>query len=446
MYLTSPLVGVAVAVGVPVAVLIAVRPMVGVWVGLLAVTAEVLSIRVPPTTVTLAETIFIFTAVVGLGHLVLRQNLAPGHPQLAFSALIVAGLFGLFLEPSSASEVRVIRVWCIYLIISLVVSQASRNEIERMLICLIAAAGTLGLVAMFTPSELQLYQGGNVVSGRAETGFEHPNVFSHFLLLALAPSLVFARLYSGWRRGIATVAAVGIIGGLLLSLSRGAIMGAAASVLLLLAWPAFRRTGLAALLVVVIAATLSLQPLLESSLVSSVATRYRTIGDSSSVPNDPRIAIWRAAPAMIADRPLLGVGEANYPLIAPAYGLRDVDGSGYDHPHNIFLTFAIEIGLLGLAGFVVFLLATTRSALSALAGGVAREPVVLAVAASLVGLLVTSLLEYPIRTNVVLATVMMFVGAIVAFERLANDSTPHTASSRLAELRGTGIPIRTDPS
>ncbi|OGH73847.1 MAG: hypothetical protein A3C90_02120 [Candidatus Magasanikbacteria bacterium RIFCSPHIGHO2_02_FULL_51_14] len=67
-----------------------------------------------------------------------------------------------------------------------------------------------------------------------------------------------------------------------------------------------------------------------------------------------RLAIWRETFDFLKDRPILGAGLASYEeRIAPYH--TTVNGEGieiFHHPHNIFLTVWVNIGLLGLAGFL----------------------------------------------------------------------------------------------
>jgi len=127
-----------------------------------------------------------------------------------------------------------------------------------------------------------------------------------------------------------------------------------------------------------------------------------------------------ATERVIADNPVLGVGEGNFPGASSAQGLIDVGGVPYDHAHNVFLTIAAETGMLGLVFFLAFLGGTVQAGVRALRARTAEHyPLALAVVASLIGLLVVSLSEYPPRTNVLMATLLVEIGALVALARRA---------------------------
>ncbi len=71
-----------------------------------------------------------------------------------------------------------------------------------------------------------------------------------------------------------------------------------------------------------------------------------------------RVSMWKEAVQMIKDRPFLGAGLASYSERVNTYHTT-VDGEGieiFHHPHNIFLTMYVNLGLLGLVGFILMLI------------------------------------------------------------------------------------------
>ena len=67
-----------------------------------------------------------------------------------------------------------------------------------------------------------------------------------------------------------------------------------------------------------------------------------------------RVHIWNETAQLLRDRPLAGAGLASYSERIKPYHTT-VNGEGieiFHHPHNIFLTMWVNIGLLGLVGFV----------------------------------------------------------------------------------------------
>ncbi len=79
-----------------------------------------------------------------------------------------------------------------------------------------------------------------------------------------------------------------------------------------------------------------------------------------------RVSMWGEAAELLSDRPILGAGLASYAeRVAPYH--TTVNGEGieiFHHPHNIFLTMWVNLGLLGLVGFVWILVWFYKSAIN----------------------------------------------------------------------------------
>ncbi len=73
-------------------------------------------------------------------------------------------------------------------------------------------------------------------------------------------------------------------------------------------------------------------------------------GDSISV----RLDMWQETWQMLKTRPMLGAGLANYQTVIKPYHQKDYIEI-YLYPHNIFLNFWSELGLLGLVSFLLIL-------------------------------------------------------------------------------------------
>ncbi len=74
-----------------------------------------------------------------------------------------------------------------------------------------------------------------------------------------------------------------------------------------------------------------------------------------------RVQVWHFAVQQIRERPLAGAGTGSYPVLAAAHFENPVMCATIcPHPHNQFLFFLFEMGLLGLLVFAWFLLAVVR--------------------------------------------------------------------------------------
>jgi O-antigen ligase len=285
------------------------------------------------------------------------------------------------------------------------------------------AGGIAGIVALSGISHQQVVAGGTIVSNRAQAGFQHPAVLAFFLLMAFPPALVLGlRGPRGLRLPMLALSVFAALG-LVFSLTRGAIIGAFVALLLLMAWKTFRRAALVLILAAVVFCGFNAKALEQTREVSVVGTRLSTIFNGQENRSNPRILIWKTAPKILADHPFLGIGQGNFASVSPHYGLYDVGSLPYNHAHDLFLNIAVETGVFGLAALVWLLVAVGRLIRATLR---ARDrptyPLGVGLAAALAGLFASSLLDYPPRTNVIMAAIMVEIGALVALERASKTT------------------------
>jgi O-antigen ligase len=73
-----------------------------------------------------------------------------------------------------------------------------------------------------------------------------------------------------------------------------------------------------------------------------------------------RVPLMETASRIIADNPVLGVAANNYTAVLPDYASRHQDNEFLYTVHNQYLLVWVETGLVGLAAFLWFLIATIR--------------------------------------------------------------------------------------
>jgi O-antigen ligase len=453
-YQLGPLFGAVLIAAVAVSVLVAHRPIAGVYLALLAVPFEFFSVRVGGSAgLSPTEGLLALTALAVVARSVLRED--EGEPiglaHAAFGLFILVILVGVAYAQDSFAVLKIVFVWTVLLICSIHVASRDRATVERVLVCLAISGGIVGFVAMATSGNQQLAAGGAVATGRAQASFQQPNVLAFFLVLAFPVAVVLATRGTAWRRAVMAVAAGGVVGGLVLSLSRQGMIGAFVAVLVLLAWPRFRRQVFLLLALFLLILVLNLGTLTnqrDASIVGSrlsIATeRLQTLTSGRTVEQDPRVKIWSAAPAMIADHPFLGVGAANYSKYAADYGVVEGTGVAYDHAHDVFLTITIEEGIVGLAVFLLFLIAVARAGRRALRHGGEDYPLALAAVAALVAELGMGIVDYPPRTNAIMGTILLLVGVVIAYDRLGAASPapePAEATSAGPPAGSTPLPV-----
>lgn len=161
--------------------------------------------------------------------------------------------------------------------------------------------------------------------------------------------------------GLVIVALV-LVGGLFVSYSRGAWLGAAAAgVALVAALPRRWAWGLA---LVAAGGALAFGLLQARLLPASIANRLADVADFTAVSDVrganitadnfaiiERLAHWQAADGMARDYPWLGVGLGNYGAAYSRYALLNWPNA-LGHAHMIYLNVLAETGVVGLAAYL----------------------------------------------------------------------------------------------
>jgi O-antigen ligase len=120
-----------------------------------------------------------------------------------------------------------------------------------------------------------------------------------------------------------------------------------------------------------------------------------------------RIVLWRNTARMIADHPILGVGTGGFQAAYATYvrGVAGWEGDETGDPHNQYLKFQAEQGILGLAAFVFFIVWTFRCP--------APQPWRALAAAALIGWCAVSLANSEFSTHNQGRMIMFWLGAML---------------------------------
>jgi putative inorganic carbon (HCO3(-)) transporter len=206
---------------------------------------------------------------------------------------------------------------------------------------------------------------------RAYGNFGQPNPFAGYLgtILPLALAMVLVP-HPGRFRAVALLA-VALTGlGILLSLSRGAWLGLAISVaVMLVAWSQ-RARGLVLpftvmVAIVIVLGMFNILPPILANRITSVTDNFgvfdvRTVTlTSENFAVVERMAHWQAGWAMFVDHPFLGVGPGNYPALYPNYYIPPWEAA-LGHAHNYYLNMAAEAGVPGLLALLLVLFLAFR--------------------------------------------------------------------------------------
>lgn len=327
----------------------------------------------------------------------------------AVVGLAVATVGSQDIGTSTAGFVRYLQLFVI-IPIAVVVAMRDRRDLRLLCGAVVAAAvvqGAVGTWQVLTGTGAS-FAGQNVRAigtFGAQDIMGMSTVVGYGLVVAIGLAVV---MRGRARLGLLTLAAV-LVGPLLLSLSRGALIATVgATALMLLATSpriALRAALFSGATVTVLVGALG--------ATSTVASRFATIGASLTGPDrsvSDRYELWGTAIAMWRDHPVTGVGVKMFPAYRDAYAPlhlssgSDVADPGltFRHepllsPHNMYLLVLSEQGLIGATAFtalVLGLLVLTwrRTRQAAMPAGLDGGPLVSAVSVGVVGWTVLSFL------------------------------------------------------
>lgn len=264
-----------------------------------------------------------------------------------------------------ATEARdLVTLLCVFVLLWM--TSGTRNAI-RVCVVVLGALAALTVVQEYVLNNSTEFLGLSQVNPPdvGSTSSRHlgpigdPNFWGRVLLMYMpfAIALTLAARRRASRLGWAGASAALLVG-IFLSQSRGAFLAAAVALLvflLLAGWHYARWLALAPLLIALL------------FVVPATGQRLSTLADlrdASSGGGDLslvlRLASQEAGLRMFADRPLLGVGAGNYTELTPQYerGLSFATVGELGRPlapHNAYLEFAAEGGLVGVLGMATFL-------------------------------------------------------------------------------------------
>ena len=250
--------------------------------------------------------------------------------------------------------------------------------------------------------------------GRVFSFFENPNSFAMILVMLLPVSLVTAISKPGLLRALGCICFVVALAALLMTYSRGAWVGFAFSmcVLIILLRPA--------LLPLFVIAGLLILPLLPESIYNRILSSFNTSDTSIS----SRKPVYEATAKLIQDKPLWGYGLGSDAIKEAIEDSRRYRGlSPFIHAHNIYLQIWAEMGVFGLASFIAAMFCGFKNGARAIHRKLGSGPLrclIAALIAGVSGVLVCGIVDYPWSYPRIMLLFWIVFGLLLCGIRLAN--------------------------
>jgi O-antigen ligase len=308
---------------------------------------------------------------------------APAALALVYAAaLATSTLVSRDLGQAAAEVVKWLEFAAVVLILPMMVSKVHVRWVTAGVVAGATAQALLGIYQFVFAVGPEWF----IVLGRfmrASGSFGQPNPFGGYLGLVLPVSASMAlagvgtllrgdRSRAAWLWAIFYAAASTVIAlGLLASWSRGAWLGSALALLVMVATrsrTAALWSGMLALVVAALALAGSISP---QGLPQPIAQRLAEVpawfGAGNLLEQEvtdenfaliERLAHWEAAQRMFERSPWIGVGAGNYAAVYPEVRLPEWE-EALGHAHNVVLNVLGETGILGLAAFALLWVVTT---------------------------------------------------------------------------------------
>jgi O-antigen ligase len=317
----------------------------------------VVRFHVGPLPSTLLEVLIGVTVVLwGAGRLQTRSWRPARTPlEIPMALFLLAGLVGIAVSPDRVGALGIYRAYFVEpAILFYVALDLLRTKDDFRIVLAGFAAGTTVFAIMNLGAwaiALATTKLADIDLGNAPKAlYTSPNSVAMFLEPAVTLAAGFA-LYAKNRRDrtVAVVALVFLLASLVATLSRAGLLTLAVLGLVALVTIRRRRLKLGLLAAGIVGGVALLQ-------IPEISKRMYHQFDPSYPYNtfEGRLQIWSDTLHMLRDHPIFGAGLRGYAIVMKPY-VTTPKGLPELYAHDIFLSMWAEVGLLGLAAFVVLL-------------------------------------------------------------------------------------------
>jgi len=365
--------------------------------------------------------------------------------QLPLAILLLWSTISLYWTPDISLALKFVLVFTMGAAVYVIVSEAahSEKEVRTIMWAVVGIMGVVGLYAVvayiwgLSGVSDDLVESGSERFNRVEGIFTHPNFLGTFFALTIPPGIALAAAEEiRWKKMLTYSLVAAAIAGLTLTYSRGSWVGTGVGLLSLLLLPQ-RRFSL--LLPLSLIGLLSL-PFIGSFAVSgALLERLASFGSASADSGViPRLQIWSAAPKLVVEHALLGIGPGNFGVAyGRLLGITPVPDSYqslpdwyvyaanppvqfFPHAHNLFLNLTIELGLVGLVAFMWLLTLAFLKAWRIRRSTTTKQEGFLSIGilGGFIAMLVANLVDTTFYQGFIIIVFFTFLGLLEAMERI----------------------------
>lgn len=238
-------------------------------------------------------------------------------------------------------------------------SRRTRRAYLHFLTVLLTVISVLGFLHQWIwPADKTIWWIFNFPHGSPVGGFVSRTHHAGFIALICPVCLALLVQAINTRRPISAIlhgtAFALMIAAILSSLSRGAILAAAAGIIAVVAIAAHRRHWLACLCVCTLVLSLTVASLAilcatrDNAVSRSIVARLHTLAHpTQTFSGRARLSVWRDSLKVWRDYPVTGVGANGFRMVFPLYRMRS-DRQTFVTPENEYVELLVDGGLLGV--------------------------------------------------------------------------------------------------
>ena len=334
----SPLIVLIITLGLIATFIIFTNVDLGVTIIAVVALSPGLSRQVGPVIVPLVDIVMIVTMIPwALKVMMYRQRVRFPSLNKATAILLGAMILSVFVSGDKAGSIKEILQYIIfaYMYTTMLFNNVNSVEIvDRMMRILTMGTAIIGGYAFIR--FLQVGQAGLYILGM------HKNALGGLMVLPI-PFLLMKYISSGKKYWIFFI--VMNMAGLIVSLSRGAWVGGFVGCMFVLFM--YGKKELMKYLSVFIIILAIAYVIIPKDYIE-IATSTHTLSERS--------VYWEAARAGFMAKPILGWGYANFIEVSMIYSADYPEFLRARDPHNVYLRFAAEMGIVGIAAFTFLIL------------------------------------------------------------------------------------------